>query len=256
MPALLTANGVRAARILRLGLQGIVAALAVTLADRMDGREIQHVKTHVTDHRQTFMHVIEGAMACWIIGNGAGKQLIPAGEQGLAPFDVQRILRAAAEECAVVGLAHQHGGIDVQQLGNLRFGRQGGQRVMQALQLLAQQPLAALDVLLKQLQAFLHLQRHGHPSGELLLQVMAVSGEGVDPGLDAEQVSALLDNGEVGLPQVVAGEHHRHAVPATALGLSPVEHYRQAVMPIGIDLAAHLYRLTDYRLDREHAAVQ
>ncbi len=52
MTARLAANCVGAARILRARRQGIVLALAMAAADRMDRRKIEDVEPHVVDHRQ------------------------------------------------------------------------------------------------------------------------------------------------------------------------------------------------------------
>ncbi|MNV99089.1 hypothetical protein D3C71_1944110 [compost metagenome] len=49
---LFAADGIRAARIIRPGCQGIVRAFAKATADRMDRREVQHIKAHVLDHWQ------------------------------------------------------------------------------------------------------------------------------------------------------------------------------------------------------------
>jgi hypothetical protein len=62
--ALFAADGIRAAGI--VGAGGAVScywSLAVTTADGVNRRKVQHVKAHVVDHRQAPMHVIEGAVA-------------------------------------------------------------------------------------------------------------------------------------------------------------------------------------------------
>ncbi|MNG05323.1 hypothetical protein D3C84_885080 [compost metagenome] len=45
-------------------------------------------------------------------------------------------------------------------------------------------------------------------------------------------------------------------MPAPAVGLAPVEPDRQHVMTVGIDLAAHLDRFADHRLDRKQPAIE
>ena len=52
VPAFGAADGIGAAGIVRAGASGVVAALAVGRADRMDRREIEHVEAHVADARQ------------------------------------------------------------------------------------------------------------------------------------------------------------------------------------------------------------
>lgn len=74
--------------------------------------------------------------------------------------------------------------------------------------------------------------------------------------LDAEQVRAQLERGELGQPQVIARRVHRHAVPAATVGLAPVEHDCQTVVPIAVDLAADRHRLAADGLGGEGAAVE
>ncbi|MOA02913.1 hypothetical protein D3C78_1223900 [compost metagenome] len=91
---------------------------------------------------------------------------------------------------------------------------------------------------------------------ELLLQVVAISGERIDPGLDTEQVRAEFGGGEFGQPQVVARRMHGHAVPAPAMGLPPFEHHSQAIVAIAVDLAADCNRQAADGLDGETATVK
>ncbi|MNN48248.1 hypothetical protein D3C81_1627190 [compost metagenome] len=52
VPALLAANRIGAARIIGAGGEGIVRAFAVAAPNGVNRREVQHVETHVLDHRQ------------------------------------------------------------------------------------------------------------------------------------------------------------------------------------------------------------
>src|ERR1700759_5396996 len=89
VPAVLIADGIKAARIVRAGAQGIVAALAIGAADRMDRREIEHVKAERGDFRQPRDAVVEGAMLARggaLAGRpplvpGPGARAWPLGEQ-------------------------------------------------------------------------------------------------------------------------------------------------------------------------------
>ncbi|MNC48140.1 hypothetical protein D3C75_972380 [compost metagenome] len=90
----------------------------------------------------------------------------------------------------------------------------------------------------------------------LLLQVVAIGGERVDPGLDAEQVRAQFGGGELGQPQVVARRVHGYAMPAPAVGLAPVEHHGQAVVAVAVDLAADRHRLAADGLGGEGAGFE
>jgi len=88
------------------------------------------------------------------------------------------------------------------------------------------------------------------------LQIVAIGGERVDPGLDTEQVRAQLGRGEFGQPQVVARRLHGHAMPAPAVRRAPVEHHRQAVVAITVDLAADCHCLAADGLDGEGAGLE
>ena len=66
----------------------IVAALAIGAADRMDRREIKHVEAHLAHVGQAGDHVVERAVPRRIAGLRARKQLVPAGELGLRPLDL------------------------------------------------------------------------------------------------------------------------------------------------------------------------
>ena len=51
MPTVGAADGVRATRVIRPRLQRVIRPLAMGAADRMDRRKIQHIETHVSNHR-------------------------------------------------------------------------------------------------------------------------------------------------------------------------------------------------------------
>lgn len=93
VPALGAANGIRTARIVGSGGQGIVRAFAVTAPDRVNRREVQHIEAHVLNHRQSRVHVVKGAMTGRIVGDRAWKQLVPTGKLGDVPFHIQRVFR-------------------------------------------------------------------------------------------------------------------------------------------------------------------
>ncbi|MNH02735.1 hypothetical protein D3C79_619800 [compost metagenome] len=250
------ADGIRAARVARLGLEGVVAALAMLHADGVDGREVQDVEAHVADHRQPFVHVVEGAVALRVVGHRAREQLVPAGEQGGRAIDIKGKLRAAGQVAAVFGFAHQAGGGRVEKDGYLVIGTEGGQAVLHGLELFAQGAAAQLDAFAQHQTAFFQLQFHLDAGVVLLLQVVAIGGKRVDPGLDTEQVRAQLGGGEFGLPQVVARRLHRHAMPAPAVRLAPVEHHRQAVVAVAVGLGADCHRLAADGLGGEAAGVE
>ncbi|MCY1424218.1 hypothetical protein D9M71_399550 [compost metagenome] len=107
MAALVAADGIRATGVIGAGLQRIVRPLAKVAADGMDGREIQHIETHVADHRQAIVHVVEGAVAFGVVGDRTWEQFVPAGELGALALDLEGKFMAAAQIGPMIGLAHQ-----------------------------------------------------------------------------------------------------------------------------------------------------
>ncbi len=51
MPSLAPADGPETARFARLGLQAVVASLAIGLSDRMNRREVENIETHIPNGR-------------------------------------------------------------------------------------------------------------------------------------------------------------------------------------------------------------
>ena len=60
--ALVRAEGVRAARIVRAGLKRVVPPLSIGLADRVNRRKVDDVEAHVADGRQPAGDVVERAV--------------------------------------------------------------------------------------------------------------------------------------------------------------------------------------------------
>ena len=85
--ALLAADGVRAARVVRPRGQRVVAPLPVGAADRVDRREVEHIETHALDVGQALDHVVERAVAVGIAALRAREHLVPRGELGERPVD-------------------------------------------------------------------------------------------------------------------------------------------------------------------------
>src|ERR1700752_4616417 len=78
--ALVRADGVGAARIVRAGPERVVAPLSIRLADRVNGRKVDDVEAHVADGRQTADDVVERPVTVWIAALGAGEEVVPTGE--------------------------------------------------------------------------------------------------------------------------------------------------------------------------------
>ena len=87
VPAGRRANGPGAARVVGRGHGGIVLALAVHLADRVNGWQIEHVEAHVRNIGQTRLTVLEGAVLARHRGAGAWEHLVPGAEAGFGAID-------------------------------------------------------------------------------------------------------------------------------------------------------------------------
>src|SRR6266704_7142809 len=78
--ALGRADGPRAPDILGSCNQRVVGALAVDASDRMDGRKVQYVETHVGQVGQPRLDVAERAVTTPLDACRARKQFVPAAE--------------------------------------------------------------------------------------------------------------------------------------------------------------------------------
>src|SRR5215471_6169109 len=92
MPANGRSDGPGTAWIVGSGHGGIVLALAVDLANRMNGRKIEDIKTHVRQVGQTCLAILEGTMLAWQRRAGARKHLIPGAKAGLVTVHHHREL--------------------------------------------------------------------------------------------------------------------------------------------------------------------
>ena len=127
MPALFAADGIRTARVVGAGLQGIVRPLAMTAADGVDRRKIQHVKAHVVDHRQPINHVIKRSVPGGIVGHRTREQFVPAGKLGQRALHVHRVLRAEADVGMVLRLRHEMGAAFMEEQRHLFGFKQAGE---------------------------------------------------------------------------------------------------------------------------------
>ncbi|MNS50397.1 hypothetical protein D3C72_830440 [compost metagenome] len=101
---------------------------------------------------------------------------------------------------------------------------------------------------------FLQFQTDGHCRRMLLFQLMAKTGELIDPGFDTEQITALAVDPELPLPAVVAQVVHGRALPDVLVLGPPTHANRQLVMPVGEDLGRHHHVLPHHGLDGELSA--
>ena len=79
----LVAHRVGAAGAARGADQAVVGALAVGASDGVDGRQVDHCKTHLADLRQAALHVGEGGAAALHRALGSRPHLVPRGVPGL-----------------------------------------------------------------------------------------------------------------------------------------------------------------------------
>ncbi len=201
------------------------------------------------------MHIVEGAVACRIVGDRAGEQLVPTGKLCGAALNVNRVGGADAQVGAVVGLGHQVCTFFVQELRNLLGFQPACKLVVQQHQTIAQFVVTAFSRLQDQAAALLQLQTDGHPGLMFLAQFVTEAGEGIDPGFDAIFVKALLCNGKRAFPAIVADIGHDHAVPAFILQRAPADQYGELVMAVGEHLAGNGYPLPNHSFYGEFAAV-
>src|SRR3546814_36833 len=82
---LLRADGVGAARVALRGFQGIVAALAVDPADRVDRRQVEHIEAEVAQVGEPPDDIVEGAVPCRVARLRARQELVPGAEGRLRP---------------------------------------------------------------------------------------------------------------------------------------------------------------------------
>ncbi len=103
--AFVGADRPRAADVVGLGDEGVVAALSLDAADRMDGREVQHVEAEPGHVGQARLDVAEGAVHASLRRGRARKQLVPGAEARALGIDHERQLAVELRLQAAVGVA-------------------------------------------------------------------------------------------------------------------------------------------------------
>ncbi|MNK84596.1 hypothetical protein D3C87_1044480 [compost metagenome] len=255
------ADGVRAAHVARLGLEAVVAALAVRLADGVDRREVEHVEAHRTDGRQPADHVVEGAMAVLVAAFRAREQLVPAGEAGGEAVCLHRHHRGvAADERAPGGRVHGgvHGGSGAR--GEQDFEPQGvvaGGGFQFCQQRAGIGDGAALGGVQRgghQPGAFLDLQRHVHAGLAFLADLVEPAGEGIAPCFDSELMAAQRHDREAAAPAVVDDGFHWRGMPDLLARRAPQHGGGKLVVAVHPDIGGDLHALA-HRAAHGKAAV-
>ncbi|MCO5595375.1 hypothetical protein L7F22_049417 [Adiantum nelumboides] len=238
VPARGGADRPRRADVARLGVDGVVAALAVHRADRVDRRQVDDVEAHLRDAvellRRGDERAVHGAAGLVAAAGGAGEELVPGAVQRAGPVDEDRPLRAAGDQLPDGTLDHDRDDGVEQGGGDPRAQRQRGvpQRVRGAEQQVAavllgratphpgEQPGADLEVVGQLLG---RLAR-----GDLLLHARAPGRPRVAPRVDAEGPATLG----------VGADPGHEAVGAHPVGLHP-HVLRVARRPVGRQRGEH-----------------
>ena len=230
----------------------IVAALAVGLADRVDRREIDHVKAHRGDVRQPRDAIPEGAVLAGRTGPGC-----------VAPSRTRRRVRARGRSATNGNSCDRvRSGRDwLSAMASFsssvkqRRGVAGLQKILALPQDHRGRGLSAGLCLGQQARAFDGIE--GEIGAGLLLQLEAVppGGEFVGPGLDGIDIAAGLVGHERAAPAVVAVMGHRRAAPFAVLLAPPDQRRGNHIMAIAIDIRPDLDALADNALHGKAAAV-
>ncbi len=225
VPAVARADGPGRADVPRRGHEGVVRALAVHLADRVDGRQVDHVEAERGDVVEMLGGVLERAVAgrargCGLVtgqlgADGAGEELVPGAVERPLAVDPERVRRRAGDELAHRVRVHQvlqevveRGRDPVGQVeGGVAQGPGRGQGprpfgLGQGLGQLVEQPGPGLEVVGEVLAAL--------PGVELGRDRVVPGAERVAPPLDRERPQARAVGDDGGVPAVgarVAGGH-------------------------------------------------
>ena len=254
------------ARVVGLRGQGVVAALAVDLADRVDRRQVDQVEAHRRDRRQPLGGLGEGARDPGAVGADVGalgprEELVPRAEQRPGPLHRQLVGGRAGHQVAHRG-GVQHGVHGRRGAGG-EPGRDGAAAVAQPGHGVAQRlhvgRTAGLvgDRPLQQPGALLEHEVDVHVGGDLDGGVVLPGGERVAPGLDPEGPAALAVGDHHRAVAVGAGGQQPHRRPGVldAVRVDQDGGGRHGVVALAEDGGGHRDRLADHGLGRPASAV-
>ena len=230
---LATADRVRAAHVIRCGIEAIVLAFAVGLADRMNGREIQNIESHIAYHGQPANDIAESAVPLRGFRSRPRKQLIPGAERGLRTLNVEQEHWLVAIVKMLLGVAHHFTQIGTEQDIDARFGwgvvepiqRRSYDMTFSVMQM----PLC----LVQNFPALGDLNADVGASRTFQIEVAAKGPELVPPGRDGEFVGADTVRQDRRLPTIVAKRLHRQILPILIVDSAPHEVDGEQLMPIG-----------------------
>lgn len=231
----------RADRVGRAGLAlgcdgGIVAALAAGAADRVDRREIQHVKTHRGDVGHARDAVAQRAVLAGDRALAARHHLIPGPEARVVAVDDQREVRRARQVGARLALGHGVAQLSRQQRRNITAAEiilalpdDHGRGVLPRAVRLGQQA-RALD----------GIERDVAAAQLLAFDAVTPGGEFVGPGFDGIDILAGLDGCERAGPAVIAMMGHGLAPPVALLLAAPDQRGADPGVAVAVDVGPHL----------------
>ena len=102
----------------------------------------------------------------------------------------------------------------------------------------------------------LKLKTHRHARLMFFIQLMAKTGEVIDPGFNTKHIAARLGHLEMPGPPVVAQTLHGRGPPCVVIGFAPVQPHGQLIVTIDKHGTADVDLLADGRLDRKLTALQ
>ncbi len=243
-----------AADVARLRGRRVVAALAVGLADRVDGGQVEHVEAHAGAPLDLAVHVAERAVAA--AAERAREQLVPGREPGQRAIhpDGHGKVGVGGVRARVVG-RHQlrQGGVERRRGGGLGVVRREAVAPLPKPRRRGRRGACRRGV--DQLRAGGELDPHVlaglDPAGELV----APGGEAIDPAPHRVGVAAEHVDGERRREAVVSDRLHAHLVEA-ALALAAVADDRgDDVVAVGEDVGGDVDAVAGDPLHAEAAGV-
>ena len=225
-----------AAEIVRLGLDGVVAAFPVGAPNRVDRWQVEHVEAHPGDIGQTLLGRLEGAVAALGAG-GAGEHLVPAAEPGQGRVDRHLELGRVTAGGGAVRVARDER-LELRREGRLDRPRRGPRtaRAELAGRRSKRRPVrlpGPVRGLLDQAGAGQQVDRHVLAGLDPLRQVAGPGPEVVDPALDREAVGAQGAWLELGPPAVVGQGQHRRFRPLRLTTAAVEQHRPELVVAVG-----------------------
>ena len=232
------ADGPRRPDVAGLADGGVVLALAVGDADRVDGRQVDHVEAHAHGVFQRRPTVAEGGVGDPVGDRIAREELVPRREARLLPLDDHGVRHRMEREQGAVRPVGQHGG-HLRRLDQFQRLPRGQTR-----QQLAQLDQVARDLglalqpgpqggPLHQQGTFLQFQveRH-HRRLDLLAQLVPPGGQRVRPRRHPKLVAPGRGEAQGRRPAVVLHRHHRHLAPGALAFRFPEHGGRDLVVAI------------------------